>query len=83
MGAEARVKLLFDLREIPRYDRHATILSLFATLEPGECLELASDDEPIMLWLQFESRFSGRSVWDFFKQGPQAYSIRITRKSTQ
>jgi len=48
-----------DLRSIAPRERHALILARFAALQPGQALELVSDDEPQPLRVQFEDRAPG------------------------
>ena len=80
MNTGANPKLVLDASVISPRERHPAIMSLFDALRAGECFELVNDHDPIPLRFQFESRFPGRYAWDYLKQGPDEYRIRIARQ---
>jgi uncharacterized protein (DUF2249 family) len=70
-----------DLRSIAPRERHALILARFAALQPGQALELVSDDEPQPLRVQFEDRAPGQYDWRTLEGGPAAWRVRIGRSA--
>lgn len=68
-----------DARLIPGPQRHATILSAFASLSPGQALELITDHEPRPLRAEFIAQWGHQQDWQTLEQGPAQWRSRITR----
>jgi uncharacterized protein (DUF2249 family) len=68
-----------DVREISPGVRHTIIAQLFAHLGEGETLQLIVDHDPRRLRLQLEAASSGSISWDYLKQGPDVWRVRIGR----
>ncbi len=70
---------VIDVREIPRSQRHSTILSLFDRLAPGEAFDLVNDHDPVGLLYQFTMLMPGAFSWEYLVQGPEEWRVRIGR----
>jgi uncharacterized protein (DUF2249 family) len=72
-------KETLDIRIIPRPQRHPLIFQTFENLQPGQSLQLVNDHDPAPLHNQFNFRLRGQFSWEYLKQGPETWCVRITR----
>jgi len=70
---------LIDVRQLPPPQRHPVIFGAFDALAPGEGFELASDHDPVPLYMQFERTRAGQFGWRYLEQGPRQWRVRIER----
>jgi uncharacterized protein (DUF2249 family) len=55
------------------------IFQTFETLQPGEALELVNDHDPFPLRNQFDFMKRGQFNWEYLRQGPDLWRVRIAR----
>jgi len=77
MTFRATVTTTLDVRKIPGRERHPLILGRFDDLAPGEALLLVDDHDPKPLFYQFQAQARGEFTWDYLRNGPEVWSIRI------
>lgn len=70
-----------DVRTIPPRDRHPTIFDTWEALGDGGSILLTNDHDPIPLYHQFAAEWTGQFHWDYLRQGPDVWQVRI-RKGT-
>jgi uncharacterized protein (DUF2249 family) len=68
-----------DVRIIPPREKHPTIFSVFAALDPGESFVLVNDHDPRPLRRQFEAIHEGRFGWEYLEQGPEIWRVEISK----
>ena len=66
-----------DVREVPPARRHLLIFSAFEALEPGQTFVLVNDHDPKPLYYQFQAERTGTFAWEYLKQGPEMWRVRI------
>lgn len=71
------IKATIDVRIIPGPQRHPLIFKTFDSLCAGEALELINDHNPIPLRNQFNTMRSGQFTWDYLREGPDLFQVRI------
>jgi uncharacterized protein (DUF2249 family) len=74
-------KTTVDVRSIAPRDRHPLIFRTFASLAPGEAMELVNDHDPKPLYYQFQAELGPVFDWDYLEQGPEVWRVSIGRKS--
>ncbi|SEV94137.1 DUF2249 domain-containing protein [Halobacterium jilantaiense] len=74
-GAEAT----FDVREIPKPDRHPTIHHRYRGLAAGDALDVVAPHEPKPLRREFEEQY-GDFGWDVLDREPGEVRVRITKR---
>ncbi len=68
-----------DVRQLPPAKRHPLIFQTFEALAPGETFVLVNDHDPKPLYYQFMFEQAGRFTWDALEQGPDVWSVRISK----
>lgn len=68
-----------DVRGMRKPDKHPTIFRAYAALVPGESFVLVNDHDPKHLHDEFEADHSGSYDWEYLKQEPRDWRIRITK----
>ena len=76
-------KATIDVRTIPGPQRHPKIFQTFEALEPGEALEVVNDHDPFPLHDQFKFMKRGQFTWEYLKEGPDVWQVRIARSTSQ
>jgi uncharacterized protein (DUF2249 family) len=76
-------KLKFDVRKIPPPDRHPSIFHRFATLTPGESIEIINDHDPRPLYFHFQQTYGQGFSWEYLQQGPDLWRVKITKESVR
>ncbi|KRE39283.1 hypothetical protein ASG73_02810 [Janibacter sp. Soil728] len=68
-----------DVRPIPRAIRHATVIGALSAIRPGRSLDLVAPHDPQPLLRQVEGLEPG--VWsvEYLVEGPEAWTLRLTR----
>jgi uncharacterized protein (DUF2249 family) len=74
-------KTIVDVRSIAPRDRHPLIFRTFASLAPGETMELVNDHDPKPLYYQFQAELGPVFDWDYLEQGPEVWRVSIGRKA--
>ena len=70
---------VLDVRPLPPPRRHPLIFEAFDQLGPGEALELINDHDPRALYYQFAAERPGQFTWQYLRQGPEVWRVRIGR----
>ncbi len=68
-----------DVRVIPPREKHSRILSLFASLGPGESMVIVNDHDPKPLHYQLVAEYPGKFGWTYEQDGPEVWRVRIDR----
>lgn len=80
MGTDGEeTKAVIDVREIVPRLRHPLIFDTFEHLENGEFFRLVNDHDPRPLFYQFSTEYPGGFEWEYEKQGPEVWQVRISR----
>lgn len=73
------VKETLDVRDLIPMMRHTKIFQLFDGLETGEAFILINDHDPKPLYYQFLHERPEEFSWDYLKEGPEDWRVRIGR----
>ena len=76
--AETRVTDI-DVRPLPHSDRLPVILGKWQSSVPGDVIRLIVDHNPAPLQYLFRAESPGQFNWEYEKEGPDAWIVRITR----
>src|SRR4030065_2492534 len=76
--AETRVTDI-DVRPLPHSDRLPVILGKWQSSVPGDVIRLIVDHNPAPLQDLFRAESPGQFNWEYEKEGPDAWIVRITR----
>lgn len=76
-GSGGANKPQLDVRAVAPAQRHTLIFQTFEALGPGAAFELVNDHDPKPLYYQFAAEQPGAFTWDYIKQGPQVWRVRI------
>lgn len=69
-----------DLRPMPPFERHDKIFEIWDGLKSGQALRIINDHDPKPLWYQFEVEYKNKYGWDYEKNGPKDWIVKITRR---
>lgn len=72
-------KVTVDARDYEPKDRHPTIAAAFASLAPGERMELVNDHDPRPLHYLFQAEMPGTFTWEYLEEGPEVWRVAIGR----
>lgn len=76
------VDFVINVPEIePRY-KHPTIFQKFDELKPGRALIINNDHDPKPLFYQMQAERGDIFTWEYLKQGPDEFKIKVTKKLT-
>jgi len=78
-GHEDTEKIVLDSRTIPHAIRHATIFGALGAIKPGFALDLIASHNPLPLLAQLEAGHSGEFLISYLENGPETWTIRLTR----
>ncbi|MDO8647650.1 MAG: DUF438 domain-containing protein [Candidatus Diapherotrites archaeon] len=70
-----------DLRKMPHFERHSKIFEDWNSLKSGQILRIINDHDPKPLYYQFDAEMKGSFEWNYEKQGPKDWIVKI--KKTQ
>lgn len=70
---------ILDLRSMPPFERHEKIFSSFDNLKPGQTLKIINDHDPKPLRYQFEAEYKNVYEWQYEKQGPKDWIVKIKK----
>ncbi|MCU4744158.1 DUF2249 domain-containing protein [Natronoglomus mannanivorans] len=69
----------YDVREIPKAERHPTIHHRYGMIPAGETMELVAPHEPRPLLGEFRERYGDAFTWDVVEQEPGRCRVQITK----
>ncbi|WEO77075.1 DUF2249 domain-containing protein [Cryobacterium sp. SO2] len=78
-GHEDTEKIVLDSRTVPHAIRHATIFGALGAIKPGFALDLIASHNPLPLLGQLESTRPGEFLVSYLENGPDTWTIRLTR----
>ncbi|UPV77215.1 DUF2249 domain-containing protein (plasmid) [Halorussus limi] len=73
------VQAKFDVREIPKQERHPTIHHRYGNLEDGNAMEITAPHEPRPLHREFRQRYGQSFSWEVRDKEPGRCRVRITK----
>ena len=68
-----------DVRLIPHAIRHATVFGALSAIAPGDSLVIVAPHNPKPLLAQIADRENGAIAVTYLVEGPEAWSLRLTR----
>ena len=78
-GHDDTERIVLDSRAIPHAIRHATIFGALGAIQPGFALDLIASHNPLPLLGQLESSRPGDFLVSYLEDGPETWTIRLTR----
>lgn len=69
----------YDVRDIPKTERHPTIHHRYGMIPEGGTLELVAPHEPRPLKQEFRQRYGDAFTWDVVESEPGRCRVRITK----
>lgn len=74
-------ELVIDVPAITEHRlKHAIILKAFDNLTPGKSFVIHNDHDPRPIYFQLMNLHGDVFTWEYLRQGPQWWDIRVTRK---
>ena len=70
---------VFDLRPVPRPERHALVFTAFDGLALNESFVFINDHDPQPLRMQIEHMRANEMKWEYVERWPEAFRVRVTR----
>lgn len=68
-----------DVRQMPPWERHPTIMQTFDEIAVGDAIKLVNDHEPKPLYYQFMAEMPGRVAWESTQLGPREWVAMIKK----
>jgi uncharacterized protein (DUF2249 family) len=78
-GHDDADNVVLDTRAIPHAIRHATIFGALGVIQPGFSLDLVASHDPLPLLAQLESSRPGDFAVSYLENGPETWTLRLTR----
>ncbi len=72
--------LELDVRMLPPREKHPVIFMKFDNLKDGELMIIVNDHDPKPLYYQLMAERGNIFEWDYLKDGPDVWRIKITKK---
>lgn len=72
----------YDVRDIPKEERHPTIHHRYGMLPEGGTLEVIAPHEPKPLYQEFRKRYGGSFTWEVVESEPGRCRVQITNSDT-
>ncbi len=69
-----------DVRQIPHAIRHATVFGALTAIAPGFALDLVAPHNPVPLLRQLEERQPEAFSVTYLVEGPEDWTVRLTRR---
>lgn len=70
---------VLDVRTVPHAIRHATVFGALSAIQVGHSMDLVAPHDPKPLLAQIDDREQGAIDVNYLEQGPQAWTLRLTR----
>jgi len=78
-AADEAATATFDVRDIPKPDRHPTIHHRFGNLGAGDALDIVAPHEPEPLRREFRQQYGDGFEWEVREREPREVHVRITK----
>ncbi|MFT4883921.1 MAG: hypothetical protein ACI8U4_001434 [Natronomonas sp.] len=73
----------FDVREIPKEERHPTIHHRYGNIADGETMEIIAPHEPRPLHREFQQQYGDSFTWDVVEDEPGRCQVHITKQAEE
>jgi uncharacterized protein (DUF2249 family) len=77
-AADEDIVTRYDVRDIPKEERHPTIHHRYGMLPDGGTLELIAPHEPESLHQEFRQRYGDSFTWEVVESKPECCRVQIT-----
>jgi len=74
---------LIDLRKTAQADWEHTVLHRFSMLSTGDVMRILAAVAPEKLHSIFQRKLSDEHIWTYEKEGPDEFSVRVEKRSTE
>jgi len=81
-GDAGDVVTRFDVREIPKAERHPTIHHRYGMIPEGATMELVAPHEPRPLQREFRQRYGDAFEWSVVESEPGRVRVQVTKEET-
>nr|WP_233340481.1 DUF2249 domain-containing protein [Haloprofundus sp. MHR1] len=71
----------YDVRQIPKPERHPSIHHRYGMIPEGEAMEIVAPHEPRPLKQEFQQRYGDAFEWQIVEQEPGRVAVRITKRA--
>ncbi|MXR50933.1 DUF2249 domain-containing protein [Halovenus sp. WSH3] len=78
-GDDSDVHTKFDVREIPKHERHSTIHHRYGMIPEGEVMEIVAPHEPRPLKNEFDQQYGDSFSWEVVEKEPNKCRVQITK----
>ncbi|MXR42254.1 DUF2249 domain-containing protein [Halobaculum sp. WSA2] len=78
-SGDGAVTASFDVREIPKQERHPTIHHRYGNIDEGETMEIVAPHEPVPLRREFEQRYGEAFDWSVIETEPGRCRVHVTK----
>ncbi|MCC7149153.1 MAG: iron-sulfur cluster repair di-iron protein [Saprospiraceae bacterium] len=75
-------EVIIDIPSIEPAKKHATIFRMFEELEEGKSFIIHNNHDPKPVYYQMLEMFGDIFDWEYLRQGPQWWDIRVTRRKS-
>lgn len=72
----------FDVRTIPKQERHPTIHHRYGMIPDGGTMEIVAPHEPRPLHREFQQQYGQSFTWDVVEKEPGRCRVQITKENT-
>lgn len=79
MTEQAVTTIELDVRNMIPRERHPRIFATIDALTPGQAIRLVNDHDPKPLYYQLMAERAGQVDWAYLENGPEVWSVRITK----
>jgi uncharacterized protein (DUF2249 family) len=79
-GDDTAAEATFDVREIPKPDRHPTIHHRYGGLKAGDALDVVAPHEPKPLRREFDEQYGDDFGWEVRERDAGKVRVRITKQ---
>ncbi|WP_049928748.1 DUF2249 domain-containing protein [Halopiger goleimassiliensis] len=80
-AADGDVVTSYDVREIPKPERHPTIHHRYGMIPEGGTMEIIAPHEPRPLRQEFHQRYGDAFEWEIVEQEPGRCRVHVTKRS--
>ncbi|WP_436934925.1 DUF2249 domain-containing protein [Halovenus marina] len=80
-ASERDVVTTYDVREIPKAERHPTIHHRYGMIPEGRTLELVAPHEPRPLRQEFQRQYGDSFDWEIVEQSPGYCRVHVTKRA--
>lgn len=78
-ASDTDVVTRFDVRDIPKAERHPTIHHRWGMIPAGEAMEIVAPHEPRPLEQEFREQYGDSFAWEIVENDPGRCRVRITK----